>query len=389
MKVLLVTETLYEGGSQLFVIRLARKLLQVGVNVTVLSLNKVHENRDMMEQYEDIPIIRLSLPFLFVIEKIDHYLLRLGIDFSLKYFLQRKQIRRRGVHKFDIIHTHYIQVDWLFASLNKKNKWFKHIVTVHGDYSAHWQKEKLKQGRVWLNLKSKMQLIIDRVDKWVMIAEEQISFFKNDINLDKGKWVKIYNGFESTHTPPIRIKHDHFTVGMISRGVSEKGWELLIKEFVKLPPDCRLLLAGYSDYVDGLKKKYACVPNIIFAGFQPDPLNFISQLDIMIFPTLLPFEALPTVITEALYCSIPVIATNVGEVEKMITDKETRKMAGYVIDFDGKNLNEVQLYQRMKYFYDNPEKILEMSITAHEAFKKFNMDKCAKDYLQEYQNLLS
>lgn len=43
MKVLIVSETLNEGGAEMFVLRLARRLKGSGTDVTVLNMNAAYE----------------------------------------------------------------------------------------------------------------------------------------------------------------------------------------------------------------------------------------------------------------------------------------------------------------------------------------------------------
>jgi glycosyltransferase involved in cell wall biosynthesis len=112
-------------------------------------------------------------------------------------------------------------------------------------------------------------------------------------------------------------------------------------------------------------------------------------MDVFVLPTYYSGESLPTAVMEALYCGLPVIATNVGDVERMITNESIGKKAGFVIDFDGMNLNKDQLYEKMKYLYDNPEVIQEMRKNAKNAFLKFDMEQCVSAYRNEYQKLLT
>ncbi len=385
---MIVTETLYEGGAELFVLRLARGLLAAGDEVLVVSLNEQYENKEMVAQFTDVPIKRFSLPFFSLIAFTDKVLRYLGIDFSIKYSLQAKQLKRLA-GEYDIVHTHYIQVDYLVTSFRRQFS-FKHIVTVHGDYSSQYALSQKGQLQLWLNLDGKLKKLCSNVDHWVVVAEEQRSFLKEKMSIPDSCIEKIYNGFPSPAISMPEIKTaESFTIGMVARGTEQKGWQILIDTFLKLPGDCRLLLVGGGDYLEGLKKKYGIEKRIIFAGFQADPISWMEQMDVFVLPTLYPFESLPTVIIEALFCELPVVATNVGEIERMITDETTGERAGYVIDFDGQHLNEKQLYEKLNYMYSNPAKREEFKIVAKAAFSKFDMKKCVGSYRNLYQQLLS
>lgn len=386
VKVLLITETLYEGGTELFVLRLARGLLAVGVEVQVLSLNKQYENKEMTGLFNDVPVKRLSLPLLRVIEFADKALLKLNIDFSFKYYWQARQVKRIAAD-YDIIHTHYIQADYLIASFKNKIS-SKHIVTVHGDYSSQYNSFQKGELRLWLNLDKKLRVLATAIDQWVVISEEQRLFFTGIMKVPGNKVDLIYNGYKPVSGElPAREKDSAFTFGMVARGIEQKGWQLLIDAFLKFPAGVRLLLVGGSKYLDRLKLKYAGESRIIFTGFQPDPISWMAHMDVFVLPTYYAGESLPNVVMEALYGGLPVIATNVGEIDKMITDESTGKKAGFVIDPGENNLTADQLYERMKYLYDNPEITREMKKTAKKAFLKFNMEECVSAYHKAYQKL--
>jgi glycosyltransferase involved in cell wall biosynthesis len=388
MKILLVTETLYEGGAELFVLRLARKLRQMNIAAEVLSLNELHENKKLTKAYSDIPIFRLSIPFQRLIEKIDRKLLQLGIDYSIKYSLQARLIKKKFIGRYDVIHTNYIQVDHLFAKLDQKTKRFRQVVTVHGDYSAHWRNEELKKDRVWLNLIRKLEVLKENADKWVVVSEEQKNFFLDKMNLPANKLTKIYNGFEP-YTPVVQSKKGKvFTIGMVSRGEAQKGWQILINAFLRMPEDCQLVLAGDSEYLRQLKKKYEAHSNIIFTGFHPNPVELIRQFHVFVLPTLYPYESLPTVIIEALYCAVPVIATNVGEIKAMITDNQPGEKAGMLLDLQDGKISEDQLYQFLLKCYNDRNMLGQMENSAKKLSQKFNMQECANAYLKIYEQVL-
>jgi glycosyltransferase involved in cell wall biosynthesis len=388
MKILIVTETLYEGGAELFVLRLARKFRQMNIGADVLCLNAIHENKELTAAYSEIPVLRLNIPFQKLIERIDRKLLQLGIDYSIRYSLQARAVRKKYIGRYDVIHTNYIQVDHLFAKLKQKTKKFRQVVTVHGDYSAHWRNEELKKGRAWLNLKAKLEVLKQNADKWVVVSEEQKKFFFVKMNLSANKLAKIYNGFEPLSAAVESEKGKALTIGMVSRGEAQKGWQILINAFLRMPGDCRLMLVGDSEYLRELKKKYEAHLNIIFTGFHSNPVELMEQFHVFVLPTLYPFESLPTVIIEALYCGAPVIATNVGEIEAMITDEATGEKAGMLLHMQDGKISEEQLYQFLARCYDDRQMLEQMGNLAKKMFQKFDMQKCADAYLEIYRRVL-
>jgi glycosyltransferase involved in cell wall biosynthesis len=70
------------------------------------------------------------------------------------------------------------------------------------------------------------------------------------------------------------------------------------------------------------------------------------QMDLFVLPTLFPFESLPTVIIEALSCRLPVIATWVGEIEKMLSAGPAGEKAGMLVDLGANEYNHSRLAEK-------------------------------------------
>ncbi|NOT52688.1 MAG: glycosyltransferase family 4 protein [Chitinophagaceae bacterium] len=389
MKVLIVSETLNEGGAEMFVLRLARRLKGSGTDVTVLNMNAAYENRKMTAQFPEVPVIRMKMPFLKAVEKLDEWLMRLAIDFSFRYFFQSKIIKKKFAKQYDVIHTNYSRIDHLFARIKRKTDSFRHLITVHGDYSDQYYRSEKGERTGWLNVKKKIRLITDNADEIAVVSEEQRSFFTSLFNVPPQKIYKIYYGFESLSTENIpSAKSDPFTIGMVARGTGQKGWQLLIDAFLKLPPGCKLVLAGGGKYMDALKEKYKDHSNILFTGFHPNPAELIKTFDVFVLPSQYPYESLPNAIIEALYCGKPVIASRAGEIEAMITDESTGEKAGYVIDISGTSKATEELYKHLFYLSRHPEQVKAFSEVAKRCFNRFRMDICVDAYTELYKKML-
>ena len=384
MKILIVSDTLLEGGAEIFSLRLCRSLSNKGISASLLSLNAHYENKDMTSAFSEIDIKRIYIPFAGVIEKLDQWLFRLGIDRSIKTSIQKKRIKR-FIMDYDIIHTNFIRTDFLFSQL-KKIYSFKHIVTVHGDYSDYYYRK--KEERInWLHLHQKLQILIENTDQFVVVSNEQLNFFHQVLKCPKV--IKIYNGYEGTNLIPGSTRTGSFAIGMIGRGHPLKGWETLIAAFKELPEDSELYLAGESEYLNNLKNKYREENRIHFPGYCKDVQSFYSKLDLFILPTLFPFESLPTVIIESLFYGVPVIATDVGEIGNMLIDEESGKRAGYLLDKIDDKVSIDQLTDQILYLYNNPSILSELRDTAKKAFVKFNMALCVENYISLYNKVLN
>lgn len=387
MKILIITETLLDGGSELFALRLARALQQKGDNVQLLCLNKRYENKRMTDNFSELPVQRLSLPFYPLLQFADKILLKLKIDFSIRYYLQGIQLRRI-LGTYDIVHSHYIQADYLLARL-KDHFQYKLVVTQHGDYTSQYRYFQKGQLRFWLRLDKKLDWLSRKVDQWIVIAGEQSQFLQEIMRVPSGRIQQIYNGFPVAELPAnSRNETTPFTIGMLARGIPEKGWEDLIEVFLQLPGDNRLMLVGWSDYLAGLKEKYAGDKRILFTGFTAEPVQWLVKMDCLVLPSVYTGESLPNAIAEALYCGLPVIASNLGEIANMLTDPESGQQAGLLLQVKDSRIDRNELMNHLLLLKDNPDYRMQLGATAKRAFFRFNMDICVTAYREVYRRIL-
>lgn len=391
MKILQVTETLHEGGAELFLLRLTRELRKKGVDASVLILDKKQANQRLLSHFQDIPIVSLQLPMYRIIHLIDRFFFKLRTDVSLKKYYFRKKLRER-IGNATIVHSHHIVTDHLLSQLKQKY-FFKHLVTVHGDYSAQYYHHKQYGSSVWRSIDDKLDLLKRSVNAWVLISEEQIHFFQNVMQIDRSSILKIWNGYSRTSisiNSPILpyLKKDTFLIGMAGRGVKEKGWELAIEAVRRMPKNCHLILIGDSPYLQELKKKSVSVTNVTFLGFVEEPVKVIEKCDVLLLPTLFPYESLPNVIIESLSVGVPVIATRVGDIEKMITDNYSDGKAGSLLEMVDGKIDVKHISEKIMELYYERDKLENMKKVARIVSLKFSMENCVNSYLQAYKNLL-
>ena len=140
-----------------------------------------------------------------------------------------------------------------------------------------------------------------------------------------------------------------------------------------------LLLVGGGSFLDNLKAKYKN-KNVHFIGNHPNPINIVKYCDVGVLPSKLK-ESLPNSIVEYLFCNIPVIATNVGEVDKMI-DAEGME-AGILIPFPSDDVTskayKKSLYKALEMMCQDHIRI-EFKKYANKAFQKFDMNNCYNRY---------
>jgi len=394
MKVLIVTDTIHAGGAETFVLRLAKKLNEMKLQAEILSLNPDIENKELTDQYLTLTIHRIQLPLLRWIKRGDRLLRLMDIDFSLQYYLIRKIISRKYLPNYNLFHTHLISVDYLFARIKLSHPQTHIVSTLHGDYNefeVFWQNKSAHKKLAW---PKKVGLLKQQINNWVYISKQQWELFANEYKVPADKLHKIYNGYETNDALAKKENGANATGAsltfiMVARGIEAKGWEYAIKAFQQLEVHHKLVLVGKGPFLSQLNDKYKEIPNIEFSGFHPRPVELINEADVFVFPSVYKTESLPTVIIEALYCGIPVISTDIGEVAEMLMDTDTGKRAGILIEKESEQVIVTGLIQAMKTYIGNRALLSQHSALARQAAQKFSMDACCHSYIGLYNRTLA
>jgi glycosyltransferase involved in cell wall biosynthesis len=151
--------------------------------------------------------------------------------------------------------------------------------------------------------------------------------------LEKSQAINQSMGQQKEASPALNI-----TLGMIGRVQAWKGQSYLldiIHELRLLPnfkkiDHFKLLIAGdpypgYEYLAEALKKEIQekkLENSVEYLGYQEDVTPILQQLDLLIVPSLQP-DPLPTVVLEAMFAQLPVVATRQGGSLEMIQENIT------------------------------------------------------------------
>jgi glycosyltransferase involved in cell wall biosynthesis len=391
LRILLVTETLVTGGAETFVLRLARQLRALGHQVDVLNLNRDLQERELVEQFPDVPIHQIPLPMLRWIKRGDRIARMLGRDASLQRLMSVRWIERHLMGRYDVYHSHLVNADWLMATLKRHHPAIRLVSTLHGDYQLHeLRRASIGERSRIPNWPVRRNALLRAIDRWVYIAESQREMFVDRLGVAAERMLQIYNGYTppaALPEPSLRRADAPLIFAMVARALPEKGWSLLIEAFGRLEGSCRLLLIGSGAYLNDLKARHSDDARIEFAGFHPNPAALLVDADAFVFPSTYPAESLPTVIIEALYCGIPTIATDIGEVAAML-ETPTGETAGVVVPITSREMIVDALAAAMQCYLDDPAQLAADSAKASAAFAKFDMAQCGRAYVAVYRTLI-
>ncbi|MBZ0100490.1 MAG: glycosyltransferase family 4 protein, partial [Taibaiella sp.] len=384
MNIILASEVIHPGGAETFILRLAQALKQQGHDARVFVFYNHLLNRELCKILApDVEIVAAEIPLAGLLGKVDGLLFRLGIDSSTRNIFIRKSLNKLiQQQKTNIVHSHLLKVDNLCLDVAHPQH-IPVVNTIHGDYLQFFEKTKKGIAIPLLNYLRKAKDNLGKLSAVVCISDKQVSFFDREFpEQTKGKVSKIYNGYEGKITEErgemrkrLGIAEDDFVFGMVSRGIPEKGWQVAIDAFLLLnKPNAHLVLTGSGEYISALKEKYSPEKRIHFTGHADNPINWINIFDVGLLPSTYPSESLPTVIIEYLYCNIPVIASDAGEIVNMTGQQNNP--AGIIAPVKDGKVDSSSISEAMsKYLVDN-ELYRKHQSNATICYHMFDMKKC-------------
>ena len=393
-RVLLVTETLVTGGAETFVLRLAAALKEHGHKAFLFVLRGDLVNAEQVSRLApEVTLVTVPIPFLTMVLKVDGLLYRMGSRFSLLRWLQVSKLREllmaEGV---SVVHSHLLTAD-LVTSRACRSLGIPWVSTMHGDYLALEKKGSSQAARIPDFLAACLE-VEHSVGQMVCITEPQMQQLQRLMPslAAAGRLLKIYNGYAAnkadvtaTRRPEVlqQIPADAFVIGMVSRGIKDKGWDVLVGAFEALDrPDAWLVLVGDGDHLQKLRATQRH-PRMVFCGNVVDPLLYIACFDVACLPSQFAAESLPTVVVEYMVLGKPVIATDVGEIAAML-EAAGDAPAGLLVELGDTATMVPRMRAALMNLYNDKDLRAAMGANALRAAKKFDMEACVNAYLDVY-----
>jgi len=113
-------------------------------------------------------------------------------------------------------------------------------------------------------------------------------------------------------------------IGAVGRLSPEKGFDVLLHALARVlgqGADAELLLIGEGEQraeLESLADSLGCRDRVHFAGFQGDTRRFYEAMDVFVLSSLR--EGLPNVVLEAMAMEVPLVATRIAGVPRVIED---------------------------------------------------------------------
>jgi len=272
----------------------------------------------------------------------------------------------------DIIHIQskddFIATTWAGRILGKKVVW-----TDHADLQHIWR----NVGVWYKNPVGKLVHWSARfVDTITTISNSELSLICANLRKSdpiKNKLRVVYNGVIDTASGYPAKTGKNFTYCVVSRLVTDKGIGEIIEAFSRLAidyPDDQLLIVGDGPEAKKFENQAKVNPNIKLLGYQKDPLEYVAGCDVFVHPAH--HEGFGISLVEASMLSKPIIASSVGGIVEIITDRET----GLLV----KEKDVESLQDAMKLLRNNETLRNKLGRAARKQFlEKFQFDQIVKD----------
>jgi glycosyltransferase involved in cell wall biosynthesis len=388
LKILHVSESLMTGGAEKFLLRLAHKLNELGHHCDVLNLNPDMEDARQLASYPGLRVHHVRTPSAKWLRRIDRRLARAGLTFSLQQWFARRDYVRRFAGSYDIAHSQLFGADLLLAGVAQEKPGFVYVSTLHGDYFIYGSEgHQTGSPHRWREL---LQQVLRTCKTWVATSRPQHDQLVRSFRVSPERLTTIYSGFEPSRPLPAPAGRggEELRFVMAARGIADKGWDYLLQAFAQLKGRATLTLIGEGPEIDRLRPLYADDPRIRFAGFHPDPVELVQSADVFVFPSVYAAESLPNVVIEALFCGIPVIATDIGDIRQMLTTPEG-SISGVLLAAEPRDGIVESLRRAMEAYLQDQDLLHRHRALAREAFEKFDMTACAERYVSLYRRCLA
>jgi glycosyltransferase involved in cell wall biosynthesis len=212
----------------------------------------------------------------------------------------------------------------IYELINKLN--ISHIHYLHDTQMLHpagriiYQQENIINS-LWARLYQKTQIkysnkadLILSPSKWLLKLHQDKGFFK-----DTKTWQK-FNPLENIEIKNTKSK-SNFTFIYIGQIDKNKGVELMIKSFIKIPKNnsIELKIIGDGQALRTLKQRYAKYRNIIFLARLPyqESMQELSTANTLVLASLI-YENSPTALFDALKLNKDIIASDLGGSSEII-----------------------------------------------------------------------
>ncbi|KRM73114.1 glycosyltransferase family 4 protein [Lacticaseibacillus brantae] len=235
--------------------------------------------------------------------------------YSLSILKELRQFIGHG--HYDIVHSHGARAN-LFMRMIHRRVLAKWVITVHSDPTLDFMNGGVA-GRIFTRLNIASLKRADQVDVVTKTFAAEVAH----LGVPTTKIRVIYNGIAFHSTPVMAQPHPTFTMMMVARLHPVKDHALLLHAFkaAQLPAQLNVVGDGpMHDAIQTMIQDLGLAQQVHMLGFKtPEEIRGLqATTDVNLLTSQ--SESFPLVLLESADAGVPVIATNVGDMQVMIPD---------------------------------------------------------------------
>ncbi len=286
---------------------------------------------------------------------------------GMSYLINAYKIGKDVIKKeeIDLIHSHYAFPQGCVGGLLRNKFSIPHILTLHGSDALILKNTTI--GKYFFKYSVKNS------DKIICVS----NYIKNQLNDKiKDKAVVIYNGINREHL--YYESDDNFGL-FVGAFVPQKGVDILIKAIEDIDFNFKLIGDGklykkIENYI--VNNKLTHIQLLGKKSFN-ETASFMRKCSFLIVPSR--SEGFGLVAVEAMACSKPVIASDVGGLKEVVIDGYNGLLF--------KKEDIIDLKEKIQKLIDDKDLRKTLGKNGEKFSKKFSWKKCAKDVKELYENL--
>ena len=235
----------------------------------------------------------------------------------------------------------------------------------------------------------KRNIIIERLlsfitDKIIFISNAAKKSYLLHFRINERKISVVYNGVTDANLK-VNSGKVNCKVVTVASLVDHKGHEYLFEAarmVLDKVPQCKFIIVGEGVLNRKLKQRVSnlgIASSVKFLGQRTDIYKILSQMNLFVLPSLR--EGLSIAVIEAMACSLPVVATNVGGLPELVKDGYT----GYLVP----PKDSWALGDAIGQLLGNPKQMIKMGQMGRLRFEEiFSSSKMIKNFENLYEYLV-
>jgi glycosyltransferase involved in cell wall biosynthesis len=384
------------GGAQVFVVRLASWIASnTPHRVFIYDHWPEKRNASILSRagakvsvvsYSDSELAR------WLAWKINAFLAFIRVERTWRYKLNRRRFQRflHAAH-IDVLNSHMSYSDFVITGTDLPAG-CRFILTLHGEYEMlmhephpenYFKKKMMESVR-------KAEAIVYTAEKNVKPVIEFRGSADNAHKIPPGVDTKLPHTSGKLTRAAVGLDTGDFVVGMVARGIPEKGWELAMDAVAEVnrsrPIPIKLSLTGDGAWLKSIVGTRRD-PNVHLLQFEKefgDYYGVYKLFDLFLFPSWFSGESVPNAVIESLHWKVPVLASEHAEIPAML---ETNSMypAGECIRPRENEAATVSAFaDAIRNLENHRERLRTYSANCDAAFRKFAIDGIAMKYLSVF-----